>query len=275
MRIDSHQHFWSYNPIRDTWITDDMSAIRKDFIPEDLQPLLKEHGFDGCVTVQSEQSEADNILQLTNAEGHEFIKGVVGWVDLQSFDLEERLAYYSSLPLMKGFRHVLQGESDRGLMIKPAFKDGVNLLAKYGFTYDILIFPDQLRYAYQLASQLPNQQFVIDHLAKPAIKTGDIEDWKRDIQAFAPLQHVSCKISGMVTEADVKAWKPKDFTPYMDVIVETFGTSRIMYGSDWPVCLVGGGYEAQLKIVTDYFKSFSQTEQELFFGGNAVAFYHL
>lgn len=275
MRIDSHQHFWSYNPIRDTWITDEMSLIRNDFIPEHLQPILKEYGFDGCITVQSEQSEAENILQLTNAEGHEFIKGVVGWVDLQSVDVEERLSYYSTQPLMKGFRHVLQGETDRGLMIQAPFKNGISLLAKYGFTYDILIFPDQLRYAYQLASQLPGQKFVIDHIAKPSVKTGEIADWKRDLKAFAPLQNVSCKISGMVTEADWHNWKQEDFTPCLDTVVETFGTNRIMYGSDWPVCLVAAEYGAMLGIVESYFQSFSVAEQEAFFGGNAAAFYNL
>ncbi len=272
MRIDSHQHFWSYNPVRDSWITEDMSVIRKDFLPADLQPILKQHSFDCCVTVQSEQSEADNIFHLTNAEGHEFIKGVVGWVDLRSFDLEERLAYYSSLPLMKGFRHVLQGEADRALMIKPEFKNGISLLSKYGFTYDILIYPDQLRFAYQLASQLPNQKFVMDHIAKPPIKAGEIADWKRDIQAFAPLPNVSCKISGMVTETNFTTWKGENFTPYIDVVVETFGTNRIMYGSDWPVCLVAGGYEAQLQIAEAYFQSFTQDEQDLFFGEKCRCF---
>lgn len=275
MRIDSHQHFWSYNPVRDSWITDDMSIIRKDFSPADLLPILKQHGFDGCVTVQSEQSEAENIFQLDNAEGNDFVKGVVGWVDLQSFDVEERLSYYSNFPLMKGFRHVLQGEADRALLIQSAFKNGVSLLAKYGFTYDLLILPDQLRYAYQLASQLPDQKFVIDHMAKPPIKSGEINDWKRDIQTFAPLQNVSCKVSGMVTEADYKNWKPEGFKPYLDVIVETFSPQRIMYGSDWPVCLVAGDYGDALKITQEYFKTFSQAEQDGIFGANAIAFYNL
>ncbi len=275
MRIDSHQHFWQFDAERDSWITDDMSVIQRDFLPADLQPILQQYGFDGCVTVQSNQSEAENEFQLQNAEQNDFVKGVVGWTDLRAFDVEEKLNKYSHSPKMKGFRHVLQGEPDRALMIQPAFKNGVGLLSKYGLTYDLLILPDQLRYAYQLASQLPYQKFVIDHIAKPPIKAGDIADWKRDIGVFKSLENVSCKISGMVTEADWKTWKSGDFKPYIDSVVETFGTKRIMYGSDWPVCLVAADYGAMLTIVEDYFSSFSEEEQADFFGRNATTFYNL
>ena len=153
MRIDSHQHFWKFNKIKDSWITDDMAVIQRDFMPEDLKPILEQYGFDGCVTVQSDQSETENAFQLRNAEQNDFIKGVVGWTDLQAFDVEEKLMNYTRSTKIKGFRHVLQGEADRALMIKPTFKKGVSLLSKFGLTYDILIFPDQLRYAHQLASQ--------------------------------------------------------------------------------------------------------------------------
>jgi L-fuconolactonase len=275
MRIDSHQHFWKFNKIRDSWITDDMAVIQRDFMPEDLKPILEQYGFDGCVTVQSDQSETENAFQLRNAEQNDFIKGVIGWTDLQAFDVEEKLMNYTRSTKIKGFRHVLQGEVDRALMIKPTFKKGVSLLSKFGLTYDILIFPDQLRYAYQLASQLPNQKFVIDHIAKPPIKANDIADWQRDISVFKTLENVSCKISGMVTEADWKTWQADDFTPYIDVVVEAFGTKRIMYGSDWPVCLLAADYGKMLSITENYFQAFSQDEKEDFFGNNAARFYNL
>jgi L-fucono-1,5-lactonase len=212
---------------------------------------------------------------LNNAAGNDFIKGVVGWVDLQSANVEERLAYYSSFKKMKGFRHVLQGETDRALVLKPAFRNGISKLEKHGFTYDILIFPDQLKYIHEFVAAFPDQKFVIDHIAKPKIKYGKIEEWEKDIIEVARHENVYCKISGMVTEADWKKWKKEDFNPYIDVVVEAFGTRRIMYGSDWPVCLVAATYKKVLDIVQEYFSSFSQNEQQLFFGENAVRFYNL
>lgn len=274
-RIDSHQHFWQFDPVRDSWINDDMKAIRRDFLPADLEPVLRQHGFDGCVVVQSDQSEAENEFQLKNAATSDIVKGVVGWVDLQDGKIEERLAYYSSFKAMKGFRHVLQGEADRALMLKPAFKRGISLLHPYNFTYDILIFPDQLQYAAELVKEFPRQKFVIDHIAKPYIKDRKIDGWKQDIQALAAHDNVYCKISGMVTEADWNNWKPDDFKPYLDTVTEAFGTKRILYGSDWPVCQVAGGYEKMLAIVTEYFSAFTENEQQQFFGANAIQFYNL
>jgi len=274
-RIDSHQHFWKFDPIRDSWINDDMKAIRRDFLPADLEPVLKQHGFDGCVVVQSDQSEAENEFQLKHAAAADFVKGVVGWVDLQDENVEERLAYYSAFKAMKGFRHVLQGEADRALMLKPAFKRGIRLLHQHNFTYDILIFPDQLQYATDLVNQFPYQKFVIDHIAKPYIKDGKIDGWRQDIKAIAAHDNVYCKISGMVTEADWNNWKADDFRPYLDTVTEAFGTKRILYGSDWPVCQVAGGYAKMLAVVTDYFSAFTENEQQQFFGANATRFYNL
>jgi L-fuconolactonase len=275
LRIDAHQHFWIFDPFRDEWITDKMAVIKKDFLPKDLQAVLQKNNFDGSVVVQSDQSEKENEFQLNNAAGNDFIKGVVGWVDLQAANVEERLAFYSSFKKMKGFRHVLQGETDRALMLKPAFRNGISKLEKHGFTYDLLVFPDQLKYIPELVAAFPGQKFVIDHIAKPKIKYGKIEEWENDISKVATHENVYCKISGMVTEADWKKWKKEDFNPYMDVVVEAFGTRRIMYGSDWPVCLVAAPYRKVLNIVEEYFSSFSQNEQQLFFGGNAVRFYNL
>jgi L-fuconolactonase len=275
MRIDAHQHFWKFDPIRDSWITDEMAVIQKDFLPKDFQTVLEKNNFDGSVLVQSDQSEKENEFQLTNAKQNDFIKGVVGWVDLQANDIEERLAYYSSFKKMKGFRHVLQGEADRSFMLGPQFMDGLGKLEKFGFTYDILIYADQLKYIPEFVGAFMNQRFVIDHLAKPRIKEREIGEWKKEIQKMARFENVCCKISGMVTEADWKNWKRDDFIPYIDVVTEAFGPNRIMYGSDWPVCLVAASYEQMLGVVEEYFSSFSETEQELFFGKNAIQFYNL
>jgi L-fuconolactonase len=273
--IDAHQHFWQFNPVRDSWITDEMSVIQKDFFPGDLKRVLQQNGFDGCVAVQASQSEEETDFLVSLANENDFIKGVVGWVDLQANDIEERLAKYKSIPVVKGFRHVLQGEPQRDLMLKPEFKRGIAALQKQGFTYDILIFPDQVNFSGELVTSFPEQKFVIDHIAKPYIKRKEIDEWKRDMEKIAKHENVYCKISGMVTEADWKGWKKENFKPYLDVVVEAFGTDRILFGSDWPVCLVAASYEKMLTIVKDYFASFSQDEQDRFFGLNAIRFYNL
>lgn len=273
--IDAHQHFWKFDPVRDSWINEDMKVIQKDFLPGDLELLLKEKGIDGTVVVQSDQSEIENEFQLKNAEQHDFIKGVVGWIDLQADEIEVKLAYYQQFKKLKGFRHVLQGESQRDLMLQPTFQRGIGLLNKYGFTYDLLILPDQLKYAAQLAANFPQQYFVLDHIAKPRIKDREINAWRNDIVALASYENVYCKISGMVTEADWKGWTKDDFQPYLDVVVNAFGTKRIMFGSDWPVCLVAASYQKMKEVVDDYFLHFSQSEQEAFFGQTATKFYNL
>lgn len=274
-KIDAHQHFWKFDPIRDNWINEEMRAIQKDFLPSDLKPLLRANGFDGCVAVQSDQSEAESEFHLALAAENDFIKGIVGWVDLQSPNAEERLQHYSRFDKMKGFRHVLQGEAQRDLMLTPAFMNGISLLRKYNFAYDLLINEDQLRYVPQFVSAFPDQPFVIDHLAKPKIKIGEMADWKKNTAAVAEFDNVYCKLSGMVTEADWKGWKAADFGPFLDVAVEAFGPNRILFGSDWPVCLVAGSYEQVVNIVADYFSSFTQNEKEKVFGLNAVRFYNL
>jgi L-fuconolactonase len=274
--IDAHQHFWKFDPVRDSWIGLEMAVIQRNFLPADLLPVLQAAGITGSVVVQSDQSEEENEFQLANAHQFDFIKGVVGWVDFQSPSVEEKLAYYKTFPKLKGFRHILQGEKDRALMLKPAFKRGIDLLKKFGFTYDILIYPDQLGYTRDLVASFADQPFVIDHIAKPYIKDKKLTDeWKAAIRAVAAHENVSCKVSGMVTEADWKNWKPEDFYPYLDVVVEAFGPSRIQYGSDWPVCLVAASYQQMRQIVCDYFAPFSKEEQAAFFGGNATKFYNL
>jgi L-fuconolactonase len=281
--IDAHQHFWHYDPAKHIWMSDAMSVLKTDYLPSDLAPLLADCGLNGCVAVQANQLEEENTFLLNLAGKYDFIKGIVGWVDLQSEKVEARLEYYQQFPLMKGFRHVIHDEADLDFMLRPAFLKGISLLKEYGYTYDILIFPIHLPNTLELVDAFPDQSFVIDHIAKPSIKTGEkviarnvaTEEWRTALKAVAQYPNVSCKISGMVTEADWKNWKKADFTLYMDTVVELFGTDRIMYGSDWPVCTLAATYPEQFRIVKDYFSTFSKTEQAQFFGGNAVQFYNL
>jgi L-fuconolactonase len=273
-RIDSHQHFWQYEPVKHSWIDDNMAVIRKDFLPADLAPLLQENNISGCIAVQADQTEAETDFLLSLLNENNFIKGIVGWVNLRAENIKERLAHYKQFKPIKGFRHILQGE-DPSFMLQPDFIRGIAALKEFGFTYDILIFPQHLFAANELVKQFPEQKFVIDHIAKPYIKAGLIEDWKNDMEKIAQYENIYCKISGMVTEADYKLWKAADFTAYLDVVVEAFGTKRIMYGSDWPVCLVAASYNEMINIVKEYFASFSATEQEDVFGNNVAAFYNL
>jgi L-fuconolactonase len=275
LKIDAHQHFWYFDPIKDSWMTNEMSVIKKDFIPQDLQPVLGENGFDGCVLVQVDQSENENDFLLELAVKNDFIKGVIGWVDLQAEKLNERLAYYQQFKKLKGFRHILQGEKDRAYMLKPEFIRGISVLTQFNYTYDILIFPDQLQYTEKFVESFPEQKFVIDHLAKPYIKDKKIDGWKGDIQQLAQYENVFCKISGMVTEASWQSWEENDFMPYIDVVVNTFGTDRVMFGSDWPVCLLAATYNEVVHIVKNYFSSFTENEQDKVFGQNAIKFYNL
>jgi L-fuconolactonase len=276
LKIDAHQHCWQFDPVRDSWITNEMSVIQRDFMPADLLPILQRNEIDGSVLVQTCQTEDDNLFMLKLAQDNSFIKGVVGWVDLGSENIEDRLQYYKDKrPLMKGFRHVLQAEPNEEFMLTPKFKRGISFLNDYGFTYDILIYPKHLKYAETLVAEFPDQKFVVDHLAKPYIKDKRIDVWKQDIEALSRYQNVYCKVSGMLTEADWYSWRTDDFTPYLDTVFNAFSTHRVMYGSDWPVCKLAGGYNRALEILQIYASRLSQQEQELFFGGNAIGFYNL
>lgn len=274
MIIDSHQHFWQYEPVKHSWIDDEMKSIRRDFLPEELTRVYQEHGVTGSVVVEANQAETETAFLLSLAKQHAFIKGVVGYVNLNADTIQERLEYFSQFAMLKGFRAVLQSQ-DPSYMLQPSFMRGVGLLHKYGFTYDVLVFPKHLAAVKELVQKNPDQPFVIDHLAKPYIKAGEIDAWAKDMKELAQYPNLYCKISGMVTEADYKKWKPENFTPYLDVVVNAFGTQRIMYGSDWPVCLVAASYAQVLSIVKNYFSSFTPDEQAAFFAGNATRFYHL
>jgi len=273
-RIDSHQHFWKFDPIRDSWIDDSMKKIQRDFLPEDLLPLLSENKFSGCVAVQASQSEEETNFLFDLASKNDFIKGVVGWVDLRTENISERLNHFSKYEKLKGFRHVVQAESD-DFMFGTAFRNGIAALKEFNFTYDILIFHRQLPAAIDLVKSFPEQKFVIDHIAKPDIKSGDIASWKRGIEEIAKFKNVSCKISGMVTEADWNAWKPSDLKPYLDVIFENFSADKILFGSDWPVCNVAADYNTIVKTLEDYISKFSIEDQNKIWSENAKAFYKL
>lgn len=274
MRLDAHQHFWNYNQEEFDWIDDNMQVIRKSFIPGDLSPVLQQNQIDGCIAVQARQSEEETDFLLQLAAEHEFIKGVVGWVDLRSPRAEDRLAHYASFSKLKGFRHVVQGEPQVDFMLREDFQRGISFLKKYNFTYDILIFPKHLLYAVELAKKFPDQPFVLDHIAKPDIKSGKVqEEWVQGIRELGQLENVSCKISGMVTEADWQGWKKEEFLNHTDVVVESFGPKRLMFGSDWPVCLVAAPYEEVVAIAAQAVQQFSDSEKEQFWGGNCARFY--
>jgi L-fuconolactonase len=275
MRIDSHQHFWKYNPVKDAWITDDMKVIQRNFLPVDLWPLLQLNNVDGCVAVQAEQSEDETDFLLQLAGENDWIKGVVGWVNLSAANLEERLQHFSQYEKLKGFRHIVQAEPANDFLLSADFCKGIAQLSKYNFTYDILVFPRQLKYVPAFVAQFPQQVFVIDHLAKPDFIKADFEEWENAMKAVAAYPNVHCKVSGMVTEANWNTWTIEDFSYCLDVVTEAFGIDRLLFGSDWPVCLLAASYQETCNIVHRYFMQFSMEEQGKLWGKNAVDFYHL
>ena len=274
MIVDSHQHFWRYQAKNHAWITEEMSAIRRDFLPADLKPLYVKHGIDACVAVQVDQNEEENEFFLALARQHPFIKGIVGWVDFRAANIADRLSFYSTIPLIKGFRHIVQGEAD-GFLLGDFFCRGIAELHRYKFTYDILVYEHQLRQVEKFLKRFPHQAFIIDHLAKPAIRNQSINDWRIRMKEIARFPNVFCKLSGMVTEANLKNWTYADLEPYMEAVLEGFGPQRLVYGSDWPVCLVAATYEEQLGVVKKFIARLSLTEQAAIMGENAVRFYHL
>lgn len=275
MKIDSHQHFWKYNPVKDAWITEEMKVIKSDFLPADLKPLLIENQVDGCVAVQADQSEKETRFLLDLAKDNDFIKGIVGWVDLCAENIDERLEYFYKYNKLKGFRHIIQAEADLDFMLSERFLNGISKLEKYKFTYDILIFPKHLENAAKLVERFPNQNFVIDHLAKPDFKNKEFSEWEKGIKTIAKYPNVMCKVSGLVTEADWNNWTATDFTYCLDVVTEAFGIDRLMFGSDWPVSLLAASYADSCDIAEQYFSKFSKGDQDKFWSKNAINFYQL
>lgn len=272
--IDSHQHFWKYHPQKHAWINEDMKIIQKDFLPEELSSIFDKEHIDGCVSVQVDQTEAETQFQIELAKDNPFIKGVVGWINLMNPSIEATLEKYQDKPIVKGFRHILQGEA-KGFMLQPKFIDGLKALANNNYTYDLLIYHHQIPDALKLLKELDGFKIVVDHIAKPDIKNSHITEWEKNIKALANYPNVYCKISGMTTEADWKNWTAEDLTPYLDIVVEAFGTNRLMFGSDWPVCLVASSYHQWLRTVKDYFSTFTKEEQAKIFATNCESFYTL
>lgn len=275
MIIDSHQHFWKYEPIKHEWIDDSMSLIRKDFMPSDLQKVYVENGIDGCIAVQADQTIEETDFLLDLADKNDFIKGVVGWIDLRAENIEDQLKRYSKHTKLKGFRHVVQGEPDHNFLLRPDFLRGISALKKYDFTYDILVFPHQLGSVLELVKRFPNQKFVIDHIAKPYIKDGFYDGWAALMVEIGKCKNVYCKLSGMTTEADYTSWTPEQITPYMELVLFSFGWKKVMFGSDWPVCLVSGNYKKIKELVTHFIANLSTLEQASIMGANAKIFYNI
>ena len=275
MRIDSHQHFWRYDPGRDGWITEEMAVLKRDFLPEELIRRMREAGVDRTIAVQADQSETETHFLIDLAEENSAIAGVVGWVNLLDKNIEERLEYFSRHTKLRGFRHIVQAERDDRFMIREDFLRGVAALARHNFTYDILIYARQLPAAVKFVRRFPAQKFVLDHLAKPSIKAGEIDAWANNIRALARNRNVYCKLSGFVTEANWTNWNAETLRPYLDVAFEAFGTDRLMFGSDWPVCLLAASYSQVKEVIENYTRDFSPSEKENIFGLNAARFYGL
>ena len=275
MRVDAHQHFWRYDPAEYDWIGEGMERLARNYLPADLAPLLTAEGIAGSVAVQARQTIEETRWLLGLAAKHPAILGVVGWVDLRSSEVGEQLREFAANPRFVGVRHVVQNEPDVRFLLGEAFVGGLRQLHGFGLTYDLLLFPPQLPAAVELAGMMPEQPFVLDHLAKPLIKPGILDPWQADLRALARHPNVSCKLSGLVTEAAWQGWKRADFAPYLEVALEAFGPKRLMLGSDWPVCLLAAEYPDVVGIVTDFIARLSDSEQALILGGTASRFYGL
>ena len=274
MRLDSHQHFWEYDPKRQDWITPEMNRIRRNFLPGDLRPLLQDAKIDGCIAVQADESLRETDFLLDLADQNEWIRGVVGWADLKSDQLDEVLDQYSDVKKLVGFREVLQAK-DPEYMLQAEFVRGVKKIGSRGYPYDILIFPNHLDATLRLVKKCPDQRFVIDHLAKPYIKDGEWKEWKKALSPIAERELMHCKLSGMTTEADWKTWTPDQLFPYLEIALELFGPDRLMYGSDWPVCLVAGEYEQYWEVIEQFTDALSLSEKAKIMGETAVEFYKI
>jgi len=275
MRIDAHQHFWAYKPQEYDWIDDRMQALRRDFVPDDLRPELERAAFAGSIAVQACHSLEETRWLLRLASAAPFILGVVGWVDLCSEDLRDQLSEFSNDRKFLGVRHVVQSEPDDRFLLKPEFMRGIRALEEFNLTYDILIYPRHLKVAAEFVERFPGQRFVLDHMAKPPIKSGALEPWTRDLRRLAKFPNVFSKVSGLVTEADWRTWRPEHLRPYLDVAFEAFGPERLMIGSDWPVCTVAASYSEVMGIAIEFIDKFAGPASEAVLGGTAARFWGL
>jgi L-fuconolactonase len=272
MLLDSHQHFWTYSAAEYGWIPEG-TPLQRDCLPGDVAELQMSLGIGGCIAVQARQSLEESRWLLELADRDPRVKAVVGWVDLRSAEVAKDLAELSKHPRFRGVRHIVQSEPDDRFMLQPEFLRGIGELKAFGLTYDILVFPRQLPAAIELVAKFPKQPFVLDHIAKPLIKDGTMEPWCTQIRELAKAPNLMCKVSGIVTEADHQAWTSDDLRPYLDVIFEAFGPERLMWGSDWPVCLLAGSYERVFRVIDEYASVLSAEQRAALFGGNCARFY--
>ena len=275
MRIDAHQHFWKYDAVRDAWITSEMAVLQRDYLPIDLLPELVRHGISGTIAVQADQSENETEFLLDIAERHSFVVGVVGWTDLRSPRVAERLEYYTRFDRLVGFRHIVQAEPDDLFLLHHDFMRGLRCLYANGYSYDVLVYPRQLHAAIELAQRLPELRLVLDHIGKPPMREGRRGPWRQQIYELAKNTNVYCKLSGLLTEADWQHWTADDIRPYLDVVFEAFGPDRLMFGSDWPVCLLAAGYGQVTKLIADYAAQCGAGALEAIMGSNAIHFYRV
>lgn len=275
LRIDAHQHFWIYNDREFAWLDDSMSALRRNFLPEDLQPELKASDFQGSVVVQTRQTLEETIWLLAVAEQNPSILGVVGWADLCSPDIAAQLRQFAASPKLVGLRHIVQSEPDDRFLLRPEFLRGIAALEAFDLAYDILIYTKHLPVAIEFVEKFPRQRFVLDHMAKPPIKAKDIDSWADGIHHLSAFPNVFCKMSGLVTEADWQRWTADDIAPYLEVVCDSFGPDRLMIGSDWPVCLVAASYAQVMALIREYILRRAPDRASEVLGGNAQRFWRL
>ena len=275
MRIDAHQHFWNYDPIRHDWIDESMKVIRKNFLPTDLLIEMKKNGIDGSVAVQVDETEEENYFLLKLTEENEFIKGIVGWMDLKSQTAEEQMQHWKQYQKIIGFRCIMQGKPDELYLKNDLFISQVKKLASYEFTYDLLVYHDQLPSLIRFVEKLPDNRMILDHLGKPNIKNREIKTWRENIKILAQHPGIFCKLSGLVTEANHNNWSYDDLMPYLEIASEAFGIDRICFGSDWPVCLVAGGYSEVVGVIEKFSSQLNEQEKDKIFGSNTMKFYNL
>jgi L-fuconolactonase len=273
--LDAHHHFWRYDPAEYGWINEPMAAIRRDFLPADLAREIAAVGVTGVVSVQARQTLEETRWLLELAGQHDFIRGVVGWAPLIARNFEAQFGPLTANKKLKAVRHVLQDEPDPNYMLRADFNAGVASLQKFGLVYDILIFERQLPQTIEFVDRHPDQVFVLDHIAKPRIRDGVLSPWRESICELARRDNVYCKISGMATEADWHGWTPEQLRPYLDAVLEAFGPRRLMFGSDWPVCLVACEYGRWFRTVSDYLAPLSADERRCVFEQTAVEAYCL
>ena len=274
IQIDAHVHFWQYDPAQYGWIDASMTALRRDFLPADLKQGMDRAGVDACVAIQARQSLEETGWLLALADAHPFITGVVGWVDLQSDEVGAQIERFRYRKLV-GLRHVVQSEPDDRFLLKPAFCRGISLLEDLDLAYDILIYPRHLAAAAELVGRFKRQRFVIDHLAKPDIRSGEIREWEKGLRRLAEFPHVFCKLSGLITEADWQKWTADELRPYLDVAFDCFGPHRLMVGSDWPVSTLAADYSRTMAVVGDYLVGRPDADRQAVLGGNAQRFWRL